>query len=33
MRVVETWIRLSDGVKLIEKPESFKKELKQIIMA
>jgi hypothetical protein len=33
VRVVETWNRLPDRVKLTEKPESFKKELKQIIMA
>ncbi len=33
IRVVETWNRLPDGVKLTEKPESFKKELKKIIMA
>ncbi len=27
IRVVETWNRLPDSVKLTEKPESFKKEL------
>jgi len=30
IRVVETWNRLPDRVKLIEKPESFKKELKKL---
>jgi hypothetical protein len=29
IRVVETWNRLPDSVKLTEKPESFKKELKK----
>jgi hypothetical protein len=33
IRVVETWNRLPDRVKLTEKPESFKKELKKIMMA
>jgi hypothetical protein len=28
IRVAETWNRLLDRVKLTEKPESFKKELK-----
>jgi hypothetical protein len=31
IRVVETWNRLPDRVKLTEKPESFKKELKKIM--
>jgi hypothetical protein len=31
MRVVETWNRLPERVKLIEKPEPFKKELKKIL--
>jgi hypothetical protein len=30
IRVVETWNRLPDSVKLTEKPESFKKELKKL---
>ncbi len=29
-RVVETWNRLPDSVKLTEKPETFKKELKKL---
>ncbi len=29
IRVVETWNRLPDRVKLTEKPESFKKEFKK----
>ncbi len=29
IRVVGTWNRLPDSVKLTEKPESFKKELKK----
>jgi hypothetical protein len=28
IKVVETWNRLTDRVKLTEKPESFKKEIK-----
>jgi hypothetical protein len=30
IRVAETWNRLPDRVKLTEKPESFKKELKKL---
>ncbi len=30
IRVAETWNRLLDRVKLTEKPESFKKELKKL---
>jgi hypothetical protein len=31
IRVVETWNRLPDRVKLIEKPESFKNELEKLL--
>ncbi len=31
IKVVETWNRLTDRVKLTQKPKSFKKELKNIM--